>query len=437
LLFGTKQTGGRVARIVLTGQVMPRGTPMAWRCFLGTWGICLVLTCCGLRAGEDQSQPPSSLPILPDAARASVAQVDPTVECALAPSAGDSICPTLRRPGSRFVPTMMGDLIGFNGGVFGFGGGQFTGAFGGQFGQFQGAFGGQFGQFQGGFGQFGQFGQFQGGFGQFGQFGQFNLGAFGGQFGGQFGAPIAVARGAFKAAENESPLPQDRIFVGYNYYNNVKKVADVHREVAGFEKTFIDGGASVGVRLPYYQIDGPADTSDQEIDDLSVVFKGALLRDPNSLSAFSVGLVVTAPTGPTGFTPSGLRTHPTLIQPFAGYLWDAGNLYVIGFTSLMTTTERRDSAILFNDIGVGYWLYRASDDRPLAGVVPTVEAHVNTPMTHRSEQDPNRYSDSFNLTTGCHFVLRGGSSLSVGVCTPLTGPKLFDFEAITQLNWRF
>src|SRR5262249_47497741 len=152
------------------------------------------------------------------------------------------------------------------------------------------------------------------------------------------------------------------------------------------EQTFLDGGASVGVRLPYYQIDGPAGTSDQEIDDLSVVLKSALLRDSYSLSAMSMGLVVTAPTGPAGFTPSGQRIHPTLIQPFTGYLWDAGSLYLIGFTSLMCTTDRRDSAILFNDIGVGYWLYRASDDRRLAGVVPTVEVHTNTPLTHRSEQ---------------------------------------------------
>ena len=56
----------------------------------------------------------------------------------------------------------------------------------------------------------------------------------------------------------------DRFFVTYNYFNNVHAPAlrvqngfltqerigyDVHRETYGFEKTFLDGIASVGLRL--------------------------------------------------------------------------------------------------------------------------------------------------------------------------------------------
>jgi hypothetical protein len=33
--------------------------------------------------------------------------------------------------------------------------------------------------------------------------------------------------------------------------------------------------------------------------------------------------------------------------------------------------------------------------------------------------------------------LFGPSTLTLGVGTPVTGPRLFNVEAIAQLNWRF
>jgi hypothetical protein len=463
------------------GAIAARSAAMDGKWLFVSLGVCIALACRVGQAEEIATPAVPSRPTLP--AMDPPAYAAPAVDL----SAASADCPpapqTTGRPRNRFIPTMFGDLLGFTGqfgggqfGQFGtggfnfgqFGGGLNIGQFGvgagggglnfGQFGTGGGVNIGQFGTGGGGFnlgnfgagggglniGQFGQFGAGGGGlnFGQFGT-GGFNFGQFGGgQFGqfGQFGfngAPIAVARGAFKVAENESPLPQDRVFLNYNYYNNVEKFADVHRETAGFEKTFLNGDVSIGLRLPYFQVDGPNGTGDQEIDDLNVVVKAALLRDPVTLSALTTGLVVTAPTGPAGFTKTGEKIHPTLIQPFVGYMWDTGDLYLIGFTSLMAPTDRRDVTVLFNDVGVGYWLYRAAGDGFLAGIVPTFEVHVNTPLSQRSDQDPNKYADSVNLTTGCHFVLPRGSSLGVAIGTPVTGPKLFDFEGIVQFNWRF
>ncbi len=54
---------------------------------------------------------------------------------------------------------------------------------------------------------------------------------------------------SFKIAENESPRPVDRVFVTYNYYNDVdvfhfgSSRSDLHREMIGFEKTFLGGDA--------------------------------------------------------------------------------------------------------------------------------------------------------------------------------------------------
>src|SRR4029077_3947878 len=58
-----------------------------------------------------------------------------------------------------------------------------------------------------------------------------------------------------------SPRPQDRFFYSFNYFNNLNGSinsrigADVshikiYRELIGVEKTFLDGNASIGLRMP-------------------------------------------------------------------------------------------------------------------------------------------------------------------------------------------
>ena len=62
-----------------------------------------------------------------------------------------------------------------------------------------------------------------------------------------------------KIAENESPWTANRLFVTYNYFNEIQQGRrrnddldiDVHREVIGFEKTFFNSKFSVGMRLPF------------------------------------------------------------------------------------------------------------------------------------------------------------------------------------------
>src|SRR5262249_14126916 len=74
--------------------------------------------------------------------------------------------------------------------------------------------------------------------------------------GGTFRIPV-VSGGAVKIADNESPRPVDRIFLTYNFYDNLNTFGgrdfDVHREVFGFEKTFLGGDASFGLRVPVLQ----------------------------------------------------------------------------------------------------------------------------------------------------------------------------------------
>ena len=64
-----------------------------------------------------------------------------------------------------------------------------------------------------------------------------------------------------KISENQSPRPQDRVYFTSNYFQGVNDQVNqrlqapigytqVFRYIAGFEKTFMDGQGSIGMRLP-------------------------------------------------------------------------------------------------------------------------------------------------------------------------------------------
>jgi hypothetical protein len=272
--------------------------------------------------------------------------------------------------------------------------------------------------------------------------------------------------GAFKVADNESPAPADRAFFTYNYYSTVRGIpsgphqetfttiingnpatvttqvpgvtthVDVHRETAGFEKTFFDGSASFGLRAPVVEQVGGDAFAGNDFGDLTFLFKYAFLHDGQTGDTLSAGLALTVPTGPGLSTLQG-DLHPVILQPFAGAYWSADRFYVHGFTSLAVPTEARDVTLLFNDVGVGYAVYRGAETSLVSGVVPTLEAHVTTPLNNRGDSALVRVPDLVVLTAGSHFDLFQRARLTLGVATPVTGPRVFDVEALVQFNWRF
>ena len=75
--------------------------------------------------------------------------------------------------------------------------------------------------------------------------------------------------------------------------------------------------------------------------------------------------------------------HSTAIQPFVGYIWSRDRFYLHGFTAIDTPASLQIATMVYNDVGVGYFVLRRSDpfDR-LTAIAPTFEVHVNTPLTH-------------------------------------------------------
>ncbi len=251
-----------------------------------------------------------------------------------------------------------------------------------------------------------------------------------------------VNRSGIKIAENESPRPLDRVYLTYNYYNNLFTNGygrpDLHRGVIGFEKTFLDGDASIGMRLPFLQGDGAGAVNMDGFGDLSVILKYAFVNDRDTGTVVSGGLAVAIPTGISVLLDDGSRFNSVLLQPWGGFILPFGDFYAHGFTSCIIPTESRDVVLYTADVGVGYRLYQNSDpDAILRAIIPTVEGHLNIPLSNAGPTDLIYFPDTVILTGGVHFGIGSRSWFTLGAAMPVTGPKLYDFECMGYFNCIF
>jgi hypothetical protein len=213
---------------------------------------------------------------------------------------------------------------------------------------------------------------------------------------------------------------------------------NLHQEVFGFEKTLLDGYASLGLRAPIFQIEGDGSLSRSDFGDLSILLKYAWLNNTQTGDVLSTGLVVTVPTGPDFALANGSTLHPVILQPYVGGIVNFERFYIHGFASLAVPTDGRDALLLFDDFGIGYRLYQSQQKAILTSVTPTIEAHINTPLNHRGSQNVGIVAlDEVVFTYGVHLGLCKQAQLTLGVATPATGPLPFDVEAFAQFNWRF
>jgi hypothetical protein len=275
------------------------------------------------------------------------------------------------------------------------------------------------------------------------------------------------ALGAFKIAENASPRPVDRVFFTYNFFgdlsgpgsgannpinittgnNNVRVNtfipgtsavnSNVNREIFGFEKTFLDGFASIEMRLPLLQQNSTLNGfGSNDIGDLTIIGKYAFILDQPTGNVLSAGLAITAPTGHNIATIDG-NIHSTLIQPWVGYIWNYNRFFLQAFHSIVVPTDSRDVTLLFNDVGFNYWLYRGEPNRTLSSIVPMIEVHVTNPLNQRGPDSAIYVPDLVVMTGGVHFGFGRNTTLSFGVATPVTGPRIYNVEAFMQFNMRF
>jgi hypothetical protein len=272
-------------------------------------------------------------------------------------------------------------------------------------------------------------------------------------------AALVPSLRSFKISENQSPKPQDRIYFSFNFYDDVNQSINsrigspifgmqVYRYLLGVEKTVLDGRGSIGLRLPINNLvansfDRRLGGSSTSAGDLSVILKYAPWWNRDTGSLVSGGLMITAPTGPNQFAgyPNIYSPHSTALTPWMGWIYNMDRLYFHGFNSLDIPLANDDVLVFYNDTGLGYFLYRATEPgRLLTAVVPTFETHVNIPLNHSGNfdiADPLWTPSVVNLTAGCHFGIGRRGWLTVGYVTPVTGPNPFQNEWIGQFNLQF
>ena len=264
----------------------------------------------------------------------------------------------------------------------------------------------------------------------------------------------------FKMSENQSPRPMDRVFFDYNYYTNLNSTVNTAQRspinrmnasvyVWGFEKTFDQGNGSIGIRLPLNSLSatsfasGVAAPTSSSLGNLDIFAKYILKQNRATGSLISAGLDLTPSSGPGRFAgaPYLNSLNTTYFQPFLAYIWRMDRVYIQGFNGFDFPTNNADVSLMYNDIGIGYFVYRTNDrTRAITAIAPTFEVHVNSPLNHRNPYniyDPAASAYDCNLTYGLNVLFGGKSMLTAALVTPVSTPKPFDAEFALMFNYFF
>jgi hypothetical protein len=269
-------------------------------------------------------------------------------------------------------------------------------------------------------------------------------------------APPSYIRG-FKIADNQSPRPVNRVYYDFNFFDNVWQSVNeraqnginrvqIYRQLLGLEKTFWDGNASIGVRLPINTItaDGQAGgvqtPTQTAINNFNVYSKFLFIKDDVKKVYASWGLAATIPTGPMNFAGANyVRSYNNFeLQPFVGLQKTWNRFYLIAFEAINVPLNTHDVTAIYNDYAIGYWAYRAKDrNQLLQGLAPTFECHVNIPLNHRDVfnlNDRAGSADIVDLTYGLNTFFGKRTQMAFAAVTPVTGPRPFSIEALAFLN---
>ncbi|MGL4512194.1 MAG: hypothetical protein ACRCT8_03830 [Lacipirellulaceae bacterium] len=275
----------------------------------------------------------------------------------------------------------------------------------------------------------------------------------------------------YKATDNLSPVPQDRVFFNYHHFHNA--VIDVNgadqnvnRYTLGLEKAYWDKMASVEVRAPIidglesFQGEDPGDTTTSSFGNLSITVKARLLdRGPWVVTSGLATVLPTASDAQLGSSASRivLENGAVHLQPYVGLglqrpnsRWFSqaylavdvdvnGNPLstrnnVMGTEIVTPFGDIRDQTLLFADWQLGYWLYQDHGHVGyINGIAPVFEIHVTTALDDPAESPfigaPFGRPTLVNLTGGLVFDIRRDATVTVYGAAPLDRQEAF-FEGV-------
>lgn len=287
--------------------------------------------------------------------------------------------------------------------------------------------------------------------------------------------------GRVKIAENNSPIPRDRVFTNYSLFNQVPLTAggvDVNRFVPGFEKTFYGGIGSIEMRFPFattldnvIYTGAVPNTDEAQFGNIGIPIK--LLLFQNQSIALAGGMQIALPTArdtivqqPDGTQLVRIENESVHLMPYLGLLLTPNDrLFMQSFVQVDADTQGSpvqvtnfagglnpagrldDVTYLYVDLSLGYWLFRSNDTTGITGVAPTFEVHMNRALDDAPtlQNGPllitssNAGLDSTNLVLGAMFEWSQRTTLTVGCALPVSGDfdRQFDSELRVIFNHRF
>jgi hypothetical protein len=273
--------------------------------------------------------------------------------------------------------------------------------------------------------------------------------------------PSAGGDRRFKATDNLSLLPQDRVFFNYHHFQNA--VSDIYgvdqnvdRFTFGLEHTFLDDTVSWEVRIPFTsglasgQDFGLDNTLSSEIGNVAFTVK-ALLWQWRSLK-FGAGLATVVPTADNASVQGDgqyteFHNEAVHLQPYFGVYCSrpgsrlfsttyigvdtdvSGNEILVGSSfgpgNLNSLGTIEDPALLYCDYQIGYWWYRDYGHIGyLNGIAPVFEVHYSQMLSdpegfEDAYQNPFGQSSLVNITTGFIFDFRRNNQVNIYGATPL------------------
>ena len=289
--------------------------------------------------------------------------------------------------------------------------------------------------------------------------------------------------GLLKMASGGSPIPRDRFFFNYNYFESVPlaNTASVNQFVPGFEKTLMNGLMSVEARFPFaatldndVNVNGSTGTSTGQIGDISVALKSIFSQSDNWLLSGGLQLVLPTAEDLSYSVTDGASTREFIrieneavhVMPFLGASYVAdGGLFLQGFFQIdvdangmpvfansspfgsgtMSQVGSVNAAtMMYLDVSAGYWLVQepADSTSTLTAIMPLLELHLSRSLT---DSDSVNFSplgslgreDNFqllNTTFGMVFEFQHNTTISAGYATAIPGGQDDDFEGEFRLH---
>lgn len=299
--------------------------------------------------------------------------------------------------------------------------------------------------------------------------------------------------GRSRIAENGTVKPEYRIFFDYGYFDQVSFMRGgdgLHRFTPGFEIPFFDGMTSAELRLPFASTvgsslfeSGTTSTDDTQFGNIALYLKAMLMQ--SDAWGVSGGLGVIFPTADgfdvsfaNGGTLVAIDNEAYHLQPFlGGYYAPNERFFSQAFFQLDFDTNGNpvalnpdgaglrdvgtlnDSAFLFLDWSIGYWLIRGENAPALPvssfhedgqitqqyhqiGLAPTLELHYASSLESAESVSAGslqvgNFADDVNTLTmvvGTHVEIGENTHLGLGYATSLSGGDDEPFDGAFRLT---